>query len=103
MNIRAGDRRHPEALPYRCCLSTLAGFGRLCRAGPARTLARIPDVRGCVNRRIYRLSDEEKNSFIICSSKQKTAAKAEINKQPHRILFAMFVIISMGIYMVIDP
>jgi len=41
MNIRAGDRRHPETLPYRCCLSTLAGFGRLCRAGPARTLVSI--------------------------------------------------------------
>jgi len=40
-NVRAGDRRHPETLPYRCCLSTLAGFGRLCRAGPARTWARI--------------------------------------------------------------
>lgn len=37
MNIRTGDRRHPEILPYRCCLSALAGLGRLCRAGPART------------------------------------------------------------------
>lgn len=36
-NARAGDRRHPETLSYRCCLSTLAGFERLCRAGPART------------------------------------------------------------------
>jgi len=52
MNIRAGDRRHPETLPYRCCLSTLAGFGRLCRAGPARTLARIPDVEGHVNQAV---------------------------------------------------
>jgi len=49
MNIRAGDRRHPETLPYRCCLSTLAGFGRLCRAGPARTVIRIIDVEGNVN------------------------------------------------------
>jgi len=48
-NIRTGDRRHPETLPYRCCLSTLAGFGRLCRAGPARTLARIIDVMCGVN------------------------------------------------------
>jgi len=47
--IRTGDRRHPEALPYRCCLSTLAGFGRLCRAGPARTVASILDVRCDVN------------------------------------------------------
>jgi len=54
MNIRAGDRRHPETLPYRCCLSTLAGFGRLCRAGPARTWARIIEVRGCVNQGISR-------------------------------------------------
>jgi len=49
MNIRAGDRRHPEALPYRCCLSTLAGFGRLCRAGPARTMGRITEQNGDVN------------------------------------------------------
>ena len=49
INIRAGDRRHPETLPYRCCLSTLAGFGRLCRAGPARTGVRIPGMKGCVN------------------------------------------------------
>jgi len=53
MNIRAGDRRHPETLPYRCCLSTLAGFGRLCRAGPARTWARILEVRRHVNQRTY--------------------------------------------------
>src|SRR5215218_4790713 len=49
INIRAGDRRHPETLSYRCCLSTLAGFGRLCRAGPARTLARIIEVTRDVN------------------------------------------------------
>ena len=34
--LRAGDRRHPEADPYRCYLSILAGFGKLSRAGPAR-------------------------------------------------------------------
>jgi len=35
-NARAGYRRHPETLPYRCYLSILAGFARLCRAGPTR-------------------------------------------------------------------
>jgi hypothetical protein len=47
-NARAGYRRHPKTLPYRCYLSILAGFERLRRAGPARTLARIHDVRGGV-------------------------------------------------------
>src|SRR4029450_7966668 len=54
MNIRAGDRRHPEILPYRCCLSTLAGFERLCRAGPARTAVRIIEACIHVNRSIKR-------------------------------------------------
>jgi hypothetical protein len=30
-------RRRPEGLPYRCFFSDLAGFERLCRAGPTRT------------------------------------------------------------------
>ena len=48
-NIQAGDRRHPDTLPYRCCLSALAGFGRLRRAGPARTGASILEEREAVN------------------------------------------------------
>src|SRR5512138_2938952 len=53
INIRAGDRRHPETLSYRCCLSTLAGFGRLCRAGPARTKIRIIEAVIHVNCDVY--------------------------------------------------
>jgi len=48
-NIQAGDRRHPETLPYRCYLSVLAGFGRLRRAGPARTAASILEEGVTVN------------------------------------------------------
>jgi hypothetical protein len=47
-NIRAGNRRHPETLPYRCYLSVLAGFGRLRRAGPARTGASILEEKWAV-------------------------------------------------------
>src|SRR5512138_859415 len=60
-NARAGDRRHPETLPYRCCLSTLAGFERLCRAGPARTVASIIEVRGDV-----KSGDREEGSEKLC-------------------------------------
>ncbi len=35
-SARTGDRRHPEAPPYRCFLSDLTGFGGLRCAGPAR-------------------------------------------------------------------
>ncbi len=31
-------RRHPETPTYRCCLSALAGFAGLRRAGPTRTM-----------------------------------------------------------------
>jgi hypothetical protein len=48
-DARAGDRRHPETLSYRCCLSTLAGFERLCRAGPARTAEGYPNNEAMSN------------------------------------------------------
>ena len=66
MNIRAGDRRHPETLPYRCCLSTLAGFGRLCRAGPARTWARILEPKGNVKCFTYTITAFQlRNSLVF--------------------------------------
>ena len=42
-------RRHPQASAYRCFLSNLTGFAGLRRAGPTRTIMRIPDVQGDVN------------------------------------------------------
>ncbi len=52
-NVRAGNRRHPKTLPYRCYLSILAGFERLRRAGPARTAASIPDEGGRVKLQLW--------------------------------------------------
>jgi hypothetical protein len=49
VKVQAGDRRHPDTLPYRCYLSVLAGFERLRRAGPARTGASILEERKAVN------------------------------------------------------
>ena len=59
-NIRAGYRRHPNTLPYRCYLSILAGFERFRRAGPARTGARILEVKGGVNFNAVLLRRREK-------------------------------------------
>jgi hypothetical protein len=43
------NRRHPETPVYRCFLSDLTGFTGLRRAGPTRTVPRIPDVERDVN------------------------------------------------------
>jgi len=49
IKIQAGDRRHPETIPYRCCLSALAGFGTFRRAGPARIDVSILEEGMAVN------------------------------------------------------
>ena len=46
MNIRAGDRRHPKALPYRCYLSILAGSKGFAAPGLPGQWASIPDEGG---------------------------------------------------------
>ncbi len=62
VKIQAGDRRHPDTLPYRCYLSVLAGFERLRRAGPARTGASILEERKAVNSK--RISLEHSGFFF---------------------------------------